>query len=84
MTLVLTKIVKLTLALMERSITLQCAMSQRRNGKMQSLCFKDSKCKPNWLTGKILVHNGLQGDFRKERTEMEFHEMLGKDPNFRV
>jgi len=98
---------------------------------VHSLCFKNPKYKPNWLTGKILGQNGLQGDFRnakidrrpkdgvylsfeaispglnevlnkmtqmdcilgtsllekrmrKVRTESEFLEMCGKDPNFRV
>ena len=31
---------------------------------VHSLCFKDPKCKPNWLTGQILTQNGLDGDFR--------------------
>ena len=31
---------------------------------VHSLCFKDPKCKPNWLVGQILTQNGLNGDFR--------------------
>ena len=31
---------------------------------VHSLCFKDPKCKANWLAGQILTQNGLDGDFR--------------------
>lgn len=36
---------------------------------VHSLYFKNPKCKPNWLTGKILVQNGLQGDFRNAKID---------------
>lgn len=31
---------------------------------VHSLCFKDPKCKANWLANQILTQNGLDGDFR--------------------
>jgi hypothetical protein len=36
---------------------------------VHSLCFKDPKYKPNWLTRKILDQNGLQGEFRNSKID---------------